>query len=154
PVFTQAQSAGTTLQQRAAIGFPVKNSFQEVTSYLDPGGNLYLYLSTEEWVSGLSNQISQFRELFNAVPGTSTEDKQNAGHFLDLLVKLIKQSGIEQISGFGMSSIALDRGLYRSKWMLHHYRGNDSGYMWSALGRQPHPLDGLDLLPANTAFAW
>jgi len=154
PVFTQAQNAGTAAGQSRPNGSAVKNSFQEVTSHLDPGGNLYLYLSTEEWVTGLSSQISQFRDLVNSVPGTSTDDKQNSARLFDLFTRLIKQSGIEQISGFGMSSIALEKGLYRSRWMLHHNRGNDSGYLWSALGKQPHALDGLDLLPANTAFAW
>src|SRR5262245_12905637 len=142
PVFTQAQNA------------PVKNSFQEVTSHLDPGGNLYVYLSTEEWVNGLAGQISQLRDFVNAVPGTSADDKQNSARLFDLLARLVKQSGVEQISGFGMSSIALEKGLYRSKWMLHHYRGNESGFLWSAFGKQPHALAGLDLLPANTAFAW
>ena len=146
PVFTQAQLRPVTAAPR--------NSFQEVTSRLDTGGNLYLYLSTEEWISSLSDQIAQFRNLATATPGTSANDKQNAARAVDVLTKLVKQSGIEQISGFGISSIAVEKGLYRTKWMLHHYKGNDSGYLWSALGRQPHALDGLDLLPANTAFAW
>jgi type II secretory pathway pseudopilin PulG len=154
PVFTQAQNAGGVApQSRPSTSSAAKNSFQEVTSHLDPGGNLYLYLSTEEWINGLSGQISQLRDLANAVPSTS-DDKQNTARLFDALTKLVKQSGIEQISGFGISSVAVEKGLYRTKWMLHHYKGNDSGYLWSAMGRQPHALDGLDLLPANTAFAW
>src|SRR5215468_1413702 len=31
-----------------------KTSFKEVTSQLDPGGNLYLYLGTAQWLEGLS----------------------------------------------------------------------------------------------------
>jgi len=53
-------SAVLTQTQTSAV----KNSFQEVTSHLDSGGNLYLYLSTEEWLSGLSAQIAQF-EIFS-----------------------------------------------------------------------------------------
>src|SRR5215471_17051545 len=86
PAFTQAQNSGVTSA--------VKNSFPEVSSHLDPGGNLYLYLSTEEWVRGLSSQISQFRDLVNSVPGTSTDDKQNSARLFDLFTRLIKQSGI------------------------------------------------------------
>jgi len=37
-------SAVLTQTQTSAV----KNSFQEATSHLDSGGNLYLYLSTEE----------------------------------------------------------------------------------------------------------
>lgn len=140
-VFTQTQTSA------------VKNSFQEVTSHLDPGGNLYLYLSTEEWLSGLSDQIAQFRNILNAIPATSAADKQNPTLVFSLIANLVKQSGIEEISGFGMSSVAVEKGLYHSKAILHHYRGNNTGYLWSVFGRQPHTLDGLDQLPANTAFA-
>src|SRR5262245_1232247 len=131
----------------------VKNSFQEVTSHLDPGGNLYLYLSTEEWLKNLSGQIAQIRDLVNVVPGSSAADKQNATVVFSILSNLIKQSGIEDVSGFGMSSIAVEKGLYQSKAMLHHYSGNNRGFLWSMFGKQPHALDGLDLLPANTVFA-
>ncbi|PYR84150.1 MAG: hypothetical protein DMG19_17430 [Acidobacteria bacterium] len=67
-------SAVLTQTQTSAV----KNSFQEVTSHLDSGGNLYLYLSTEEWLSGLSAQIAQFRNILDAIPDTSAADKQNA----------------------------------------------------------------------------
>src|SRR5204862_7701530 len=123
-------------------------------SHLDPGGTLYLYLSTEEWLKGLSDQISQLRDFVNAAPGTSAADKQNAARVFDLLATMVKHSGVEEVSGFGVSSIALEKGLYRSRSMLHHYRGNDTGYLWSLFGRRPHALDELDLMPANTAFAW
>src|SRR5438874_1175568 len=135
-VFTQTQTSA------------VKNSFQEVTSHLDPGGNLYVYLSTEEWLTGLSAQIAQVRDVVNAVPDTSAADKKNATLAFGVLANLVKQSGVEEISGFGMSSVAVEKGLYHSKAMLHHYRGNNTGYLWSMFGKQPHALEGLDLLPA------
>src|SRR3974377_96377 len=31
-----------------------KNSFQEVTAQLDPGGSVYVYLSTEQFLDGVS----------------------------------------------------------------------------------------------------
>src|SRR5262245_41120262 len=111
-VFPQTQSSA------------VKTSFQEVTSHLDTGGDLYVYLSTEEWRKGLSAQIAQIRDVVNAVPNTSAADKQNQALIFGLLANLVKQSGIEEISGVGMSSIAVEKGLYHSKAMLHHYRGN------------------------------
>src|SRR5215831_2022106 len=114
PVFTQAQN---------------KNSFQEVTSHLDPGGNLYLYLSTEEWLNGLSSQVSQFRALVDTIPGTSPADKQSASRFFDLLTNLVKHSGVEDISGFGISGIAVEKDLFRSRSLLHHYPGKDTGYL-------------------------
>src|SRR5580765_4024369 len=45
-----------------------KNSFQEVTSQLDPGGNVYVYFSTEQWLENLSGKVSKLHELFGAIP--------------------------------------------------------------------------------------
>src|SRR6516162_8400596 len=44
------------------------NSFQEVTSKLDAGGNLYLYLSTEQWLKNLSDTVGKYRDAVNALP--------------------------------------------------------------------------------------
>src|SRR5258706_8457418 len=52
-----------------------KTSFQEVTSHLDPGGNLYLYLGTEQWVKNLSAKISGLRGIFSALPSVKDEDR-------------------------------------------------------------------------------
>jgi hypothetical protein len=131
----------------------VKNSFQEVTSHLDPGGNLYLYLSTEEWLKGLSGEIGQVRDFMNAVPNGPAPDKQDTALTFGIVSNLVKQSGLEDVSGFGMSSLAVDKDLYQSKAILHHYRGNNSGFLWSMFGKQPHALEAIDLLPANTVFA-
>jgi type II secretory pathway pseudopilin PulG len=144
-------TAAFTWPQNQAPG--VKNTFKDVTPYLEPGGSLYVYLNTEEWLNGLSTQVSQFRELVRAIPSQSPADQQNAARLFDLLAKLIKRSGIEEISGFGISGIRVEKGLYRSKSILYHDKGNDSGLLWSAFGRGPHALDGLDMLPANTVFA-
>jgi type II secretory pathway pseudopilin PulG len=131
----------------------VRNSFSDVTSHLEPGGNLYLYLSTEEWFTSLSTQLAQMRDFVNSVPATSAADKRDADRLFTVLGNLVRDSGIEEISGFGMSSVAVEKGLFRSKAILHHYRGKNTGYLWSMFGKQPHTLDGLNLLPANTAFA-
>ena len=66
---------------------------------------------------------------------------------------LVKDSGVEHISGVGASSIAREPGFYYSKLIVHHYEGQADGAMWSAFGKEPHPLKELDLLPEDTAFA-
>ena len=40
-----------------------RNSFAQVTSQLDPGGSLYLYLSTEQWLTGVSGKVAAWRGL-------------------------------------------------------------------------------------------
>jgi hypothetical protein len=52
-----------------------------------------------------------------------------------------------------LSSIEIEPGLYRNKALLHHYPGKGDGFLWKFLGKEPHALAGLDLLPANTALA-
>ncbi len=131
----------------------VKNSFQDVTSKLDTGGNLYLYLSTEQWLSKLSDKISDWRQFVKSIPNMSPEDQQKAMRVFDLVVNLVKNSGIEDISGVGLSSIERETNLFHTKFVLHHYKGQGSGYLWAMFGKTAHPLDGLDLSPANTAVA-
>ena len=131
-----------------------KNSFKEVTAHLDPGGNLYLYLSTEQWLDNLSGKFSDWRSVFQSLPIPDADTRQNVMHAFDFGTSLIKHSGIEQISGVGISSIEREKGLYRTTSILHHYPGNNSGYIWSAFGKKPHSLDGLDLLPDDTAAAF
>src|SRR5207244_1316478 len=92
-----------------------KNSFQEVTSHLDPGGNLYLYFSTEQMLAGVSSKVSNLRQVLGVVPNVSTGDRENLDKALDIVTNLILSSGIEDVSGFGMSSIAREKGFYHSK---------------------------------------
>jgi hypothetical protein len=130
-----------------------KNSFQEVASHLDAGGNLYLYFSTEQLLDGLSAKASKVSQLLGAIPDVKEGDRENIEKAINIVTNLIKSSGIEDVSGFGLSSIAREKGFYHAKAMLHHYKGKGSGFVWTLFGQKPHALDGLDLLSTNTAFA-
>ena len=130
-----------------------KNSFTEVTSHLDTGGNLYLYLGTAQWLDGLSAKAGAWRGSLDSLPNVKDADRDKMLKAFDLVTNLIKDSGFEDVSGFGMSSVEFEKGLYRTKTVLHHYPGRGTGLIWTAFGKQPHKLDGLDLLPATTAFA-
>ena len=52
-----------------------------------------------------------------------------------------------------MSSVEIEKGMFRNKALLHHYPGKDTGFLWQLAGKEPHPLTGLDFLPADTALA-
>lgn len=130
-----------------------KNSFQAVTSHLDPGGRFFLYLSTEQWLAHLSDQVGQLRQLFTSLPQMDATAQAQVGRAFDVATQLIKHSGVEQVSGVGASSIAKEPGFYRNKIFVHHYPGQEAGYLWSWFGRAPHRLEGLDLLPRSTALA-
>jgi hypothetical protein len=129
-----------------------KNSFKEVAAHLDAGGHFYLYLSTEQWLKNISQHVSEGRQLLQSLPMVPESDKANLNKVIDLLTGLLKDSGIEQVSGVGMSSIAREPGFYQSKAILHHYPGQTNGYLWSFFGKSEHPLKMLDLLPETTAF--
>ena len=129
-----------------------KNSFDEVTKQLDKGGSFYLYLSTEQALSSLSKNIAVFSNVFTQMPANGLGRGQVARIF-EVIGGLAQDSGLEQISGFGASSIAREPGFYYSKVVMHHYEGQSDGVIWSAFGKEAHPLKELDLLPENTALA-
>jgi len=86
-----------------------KTSFQQVTAQLDPGGNLYFYLGTEQWLEGLSGKVSGLHQLLGAIPDIKPADRENLDKAFGVVTNLIKSSGVEDISGFGLSSIATEK---------------------------------------------
>ena len=128
------------------------NSFKEVTSKLDAGGSLYMYVGTEQWLKGLATNVDKLHQMIAGLPGMD-ENRQDIENAFNVGNRLIKESGLENISGIGLSSIAREPGFYRNKIVVHHYAGQGDGFLWSMFGKQPHELDGLNLLPANTAMA-
>ena len=131
-----------------------KTSFSEVTSQLDPGGNFYLYLGTAQWLDNLSDKLGAWRQIIAALPDLKPEDAANVNKAFDIATRLIKDSGIEDVSGVGMSSVEIEKGMYRNKMLLHHYSGKGDGFLWQLAGGEPHPLTGLDFLPTDTAMAF
>jgi hypothetical protein len=143
------QTAAPKLSPAAAE----KTSFDEVTAKLDKGGNFYLYLSTEQWLNGLSGKIASWRGFVDALPNVQEKDQQNIGRAFDVVTDLVKSSGVEEVSGVGMSAIAREPGLYYSKVIVHHYKDQDAGWLWSLFGKSAHELNGLEMLPENTGLA-
>jgi hypothetical protein len=137
-------------------GSPVsveRTSFAEVTSQLDPGGNFYLYLGTAQWLEHLSTQVDSLRKAASTMPGLTAQQMTQMNRGFDIAGQIIKDSGVEDVTGVGMSSVEYESGMFRNKMLLHHYAGTGDGFLWKLGGQKPHALDGLNLLPANTAFA-
>lgn len=127
-------------------------SFKEVTSKLDPGGSFYMYLSTEQALQNLSGKIGTWRDAVSSMPDMQDQQQAITNGF-NIVTRLVKDSGIEDISGVGMSSIAREPGFYFNKMVVHHYSGQGNGFIWTMFGKEAHELAGLDLLPTNTAMA-
>lgn len=131
-----------------------KTSFNEVTSQLDSGGNFYMYLSTAQWLEGLSGKVAGWQSTFESMPKLKDEDRAKVDQAFGVITRLVKDSGIEDATGIGISSIEIEKGFYRNKLLLHHYAGKGHGFAWNLMGHAPHALDGLDLLPTSTAMAY
>jgi hypothetical protein len=148
---TAASATGRPTQ--AAVVSAEKTTFNEVTSQLDPGGSIYAYLSTSQWLDGLSGRVNGWRDAVLSLPNLGNEEKPAAGRAFDFITHLIKSSGIEAISGVGISGIALEQGLYQTKFVVHRASKDSPGGIWTFFGQKPRPLYELDLLPADTAWA-
>lgn len=129
-----------------------KNSFSQVTKNLDPGGSFYMYMSSEKFIKFLEDLIEVIKQLAiseSKKPG----EKQQIEIGFNLISKLLKDSGLLEISGIGMSSIKMKNGFNREKTVIHHYKGMGKGLIWHLSADTPHSFDSQKLLPANTAFA-
>lgn len=146
------ESATTAPVETSGLKSAETNSFKEVTSRLDAGGDLYLYLSTEQWLKRLSETLGKWQAAVTALPNIGDQQQAITNAF-NVVTHVIKDSGLENVSGIGMSSIAREPEVYYNKLIVHHYPGQADGFIWTMFGKQPHDLDGLDLLPADTALA-
>jgi hypothetical protein len=130
-----------------------ETSFAEVTRQLDPGGSVYGYLSTDQWLAGLSTNVSQLSGFLTSLPDVSSTDRRQIESVIRLLSHAIEKSGIESLNGIGVSGVQITPELHRTKFILHHGKGQGDGFIWNVMGRQPHALSGMNLLTTNTAIA-
>lgn len=136
----------------------VKTSFESVVSRLDPNGHLYAYLSTEQALAKLDETleglISMAKNGTEAVGGDLMDNPFVAPIVEGVLSGVepaFRKSGVGEISGVGMSSLAIEENLWRSKMFVHHQPGKGGGLIWDMFGEQPHTLQVLSLAPDNTA---
>lgn len=130
-----------------------ETSFVEVTSQLDPGGTVFAYLATDQWLAGLSTNVAGLRDLLDVVPDMPAKDREQADRALKMITSLVRKSGAEELTGVGLSGVQVTPELYRTKFIMHHREGEGDGLLWNLMGRKPHALAGLNLLSTNTAMA-
>lgn len=146
-------SGNDTAAPTAKIVPARQTSFTEVTSQLDAGGSVYGYLATDQWLAGLSTNVAKFRDFVLTLPDVSSKDEDNIRRVFDLLEDGIAKSGLENLTGVGLSGIQVSPELHRTKFVMHHRKGEGDGLFWNVMGKQAHPMAGLDLLTTNTAIA-
>lgn len=129
------------------------NSFYQVMNRLDRGGGVYGYLSSEQLLDGLSGRVGELKtSLVDNFP-IPAEERAMVDKGFEVAIRLIRNSGLEEISGVGLSGFALEQDLHRTKVLIHHYPGKNKGFVWSMFGKSPGALEGLKLLPKNTVLA-
>lgn len=131
-------------------------SFDAVARQLDSGGTFYLYLSTERCLSDLSGKVDYVGdEVMGALRegGAGARELDRVGAVFRMVSGMVDRSGLELLTGVGMSGVEIHDGLYRTKLFAHRRAGMELGYGGRLFGREPHRLGCLDLLPEATVYA-
>lgn len=129
-----------------------KNSFKQVTRNLDPGGTFYMYLSTEKIIKTVEGFIDSIKEMALSESQDASKKKW-VEQIATIITNLLKNSGLFEISGVGISSVAMENGFNHGKIVVHHYKDKGKGLIWNLWETKSHALDSQELLPANTVFA-
>jgi hypothetical protein len=130
-----------------------KNSFYNVTSKLDKGGDIYLYISTDKVIKKVDELAQGLRGLIAKAMEQSGESDPKGMQIFDLIYDMVKKSGFMDINGVGFSSVAIGENLNHSKFVVQHDKDKGKGLIWNLCGQQPHDLALLNYLPATTTLA-
>lgn len=136
-------------QPREPVGLP--NSFAAVTAKLDQGGGVFGYISTACFLASLTDEMMYLREAF--LKEAEGAEMATVRDTHKIVSGLLTNSGLQQLSGVGFSSVAATPEIFRTKFMLHHEAGAAAGFLWRMFGSEPHEMVGLSLLPSSTAAA-
>ncbi|MGB2843647.1 MAG: hypothetical protein WBC02_02190 [Candidatus Aminicenantaceae bacterium] len=143
----------TLCKGKPKIKSAVENSYDEVTSKLNQGGNLYLYVSTERVEKFVDEFGGKLRKIIEAEATRYESENTETLKIFDFVFGMIKKCGLTEISGIGMSSVTMKNNYNHSKVVVHHYKEKGKGRIWQLLEEKSHDLDGLKLLPADTVLA-
>ncbi len=127
------------------------NTYWQVASRLDQGGEAFAYFHAEEIGKAAMAVLDSLKKNAAALPEAQ---RPQALQGLGMLELMLKGYGLDELSGLGFSSFAVKPGLHRVRIVLHHRPGLNKGLLWNMIGPVPRPLDELDLLPADTALAF
>lgn len=130
-----------------------KTTFDKVTSELNPGGNFYMYVSTEQLLGKVDELIDGAETLMAGFPKGNGDEAKLIENGFKVARAFVDRSGMKDATGLGVSSVAIEKGIYHSKAILHHREGQGDGFLWTTFGKEAKPLNGLSYLPSNTVIA-
>ena len=129
-----------------------KTPYSTVATYLNPGGEAYFYLGTQQWASQLDGLLGQLEGLLEVIP--EAEGKEVATVAFQLARKFVNESGFRELEGIGFSVVQEQGGLYHNRLVLgRQARAASRGLLWKMLDAENAPLESkLNWLPKNTVL--
>lgn len=124
-----------------------KTSFNAISSRLNQGGDFYMLMSTVEFANSVERL---FKKIESFIPDDETGKEIRP--IAQLVKKLVTETGLTEIDGFGASSIAYDKQNLHRRMVLHHEKGKGNGLIWKLFGEKAEPFTELNQLPADTAY--
>ncbi len=141
-VAIHAQEESLPLQKSA-----VDNSFKETAAYLDAGGELFVYLSTERAIAEAKKQFDKL-----AAQSGNTHPMRMVAVISGGMKPFLQRLGVFDMSGLGISSIRTTDQLSRNRMMI--YGAGAEGAMWKLLGTPGQGLAATATLPAYVDIAF
>ena len=136
---------------------PAKTNFEAVTAKLDRNGHLLAYFNTAKTMKQLDQMMDSFIEIANSSDSANPlANNPFLGPMVSGITEAIKpayeESGIGQIGGVGMSSLAVKKDQWRQKTFIYREPEKSNGLIWEMFGSEPHSLEILELAPAQTGL--
>ena len=134
-----------------------KTNFEAVTAKLDRNGHLLAYFNTAKTMKQLDQMMDSFIEIANSSDSANPlANNPFLGPMVSGITEAIKpayeESGIGQIGGVGMSSLAVKKDQWRQKTFIYREPEKSNGLIWEMFGSEPHSLEILELAPAQTGL--
>ena len=136
---------------------PARTNFEAVTAKLDRNGHLLAYFNTAKTMKQLDQMMDSFIEIANSSDSANPlANNPFLGPMVSGITEAIKpayeESGIGQIGGVGMSSLAVKKDQWRQKTFIYREPEKSNGLIWEMFGSEPHSLEILELAPAQTGL--
>ena len=136
---------------------PAKTNFEAVTAKLDRNGHLLAYFNTAKTMKQLDQMMASLIEIANSSDSANPlANNPFLGPMVSGITEAIKpayeESGIGQIGGVGMSSLAVKKDQWRQKTFIYREPEKSNGLIWEMFGSEPHSLEILELAPAQTGL--
>jgi hypothetical protein len=132
----------------AVLSTAADSAYEHVASQLDPNGSIYVYWNTGKLLGGIDERLESVEvgTLSDASLSEAKKAQFEAG--FNFVRHFLRNSGIEAVQAFGMSSRPAEPGLFLIRSFL--YVPDRSGYLWSSFAKPPHDFGFLKMIPENT----